>query len=135
MALSKKLAVVFAAAGASALLAGCSGGGSPRFGGVEEDLQPGYEEFQENPGYEGPSEPTQADVDQAARESDERMREQYGAWSCTLSVTYNDDWHDDVVCSNGIESRRPYLREWDDFVEEWEILESAAEYEARLNGR
>ncbi len=68
-------------------------------------------------------------------QSEQNMRDQFGldAWSCTLSVTFNDDWHDDVVCSNGTESHRPYLREWDDFVEEWEILESAAEYEAELN--
>lgn len=55
-------------------------------------------------------------------------------WSCGFSVTYNDDWHDDVVCSNGVESVRPYLREWDDFVTEDEIMESALEYEAQLNG-
>lgn len=55
-------------------------------------------------------------------------------WSCTYSPTYNDDWHDDVVCSNGDEQDRPYLREWDSFVTEAEIMESAREYEAQLNG-
>lgn len=55
-------------------------------------------------------------------------------WSCGFSVTYNDDWHDDVVCSNGVESVRPYLREWDDFVTETEMMESAREYEDELNG-
>ncbi|WP_275576763.1 hypothetical protein [Microbacterium sp. B35-30] len=38
-----------------------------------------------------------------------------------------------MLCSNGTESHRPYLREWDSFVEQWEIMESAAEYEAELN--
>lgn len=55
------------------------------------------------------------------------------AWNCVYSPTYNDDWHDDVVCSNGAEQVRPYLREWDRFVTEVEIMESAREYEAQLN--
>lgn len=55
-------------------------------------------------------------------------------WSCTYSPTYNDDWHDDVVCSNGNELERPYLRGWDNYVTEAEIMESAREYEAQLNG-
>ena len=54
-------------------------------------------------------------------------------WSCYYDATYNEDWHDDVLCSNGDEFQRPYLREWDDFVTESEIMESAAEYEAELN--
>lgn len=56
------------------------------------------------------------------------------AWSCVYSTTYNNDWHDDVVCSNGAEQERPYLRGWDSFVTEAEIMESAREYEAQLNG-
>lgn len=57
----------------------------------------------------------------------------YDSWRCFLSPTYNEDWHDDVLCRKGNESVRPYLREWDDFVEEWEMRESAEEYEAELN--
>ncbi len=56
-------------------------------------------------------------------------------WTCVYSPTYNNDWHDDVTCSNGAESKRPYLREWDSFVTEPEIMESAREYEVQLNGR
>ena len=56
------------------------------------------------------------------------------AWSCTYSITYNDDWHDDVLCSNGSDSERPYLRDWDTYVTYDEIRESAREYEAQLNG-
>lgn len=54
-------------------------------------------------------------------------------WACVYSPTYNDDWHDDVMCSNGVDQERPYLREWDNFVTEAEIMESAREYEQRLN--
>lgn len=55
-------------------------------------------------------------------------------WTCTYQPTYNYDWHDDVVCSNGSEAHRPYLREWDEYVTEDEIMESAREYEDQLNG-
>lgn len=54
-------------------------------------------------------------------------------WECFYEPTYDDDWHNDVLCSNGAESDRPYLREWDDFVTEDEIMESAREYEDQLN--
>ena len=59
--------------------------------------------------------------------------EPVSSWTCTYDVTYNDDWHDDVVCSNGSEAHRPSLREWDDFVTEAELMESAREYAAELN--
>lgn len=55
------------------------------------------------------------------------------AWTCYYDATFNYDWHDDVVCSNGTEQQRPYLREWDDYVTEDEIMESAREYEQQLN--
>ncbi|MFI2363790.1 hypothetical protein [Promicromonospora sp. NPDC019610] len=55
-------------------------------------------------------------------------------WSCWYSATDNYDWHDDVVCSNGTESERPYLRGWDDFVTEAEIMESARDHQIQLNG-
>lgn len=54
-------------------------------------------------------------------------------WSCVYSPTYDNDWHNDVVCSNGVESHRPYLRGWDSFITEDEIMSSAAEYENELN--
>lgn len=54
-------------------------------------------------------------------------------WRCSYSPTYNDDWHDDVVCSNGEEEERPYLREWDNFITEAELMESARQFEAQLN--
>lgn len=55
-------------------------------------------------------------------------------WVCSFSATYDRDWHNDVLCSNGIDEVRPYLREWDSFVTEDEIMESAREYERELNG-
>ncbi len=56
-------------------------------------------------------------------------------WECRYEPTYNNDWHDDVVCSNGSERHRPYLRDWDDFITQDEIMQSAREYEEQLNGR
>ncbi len=55
-------------------------------------------------------------------------------WVCSFSATYDRDWHNDVLCSNGTDEIRPYLREWDSFVTEDEIMESAREYERELNG-
>ncbi|WP_419817622.1 hypothetical protein [Glaciibacter flavus] len=56
-------------------------------------------------------------------------------WTCSYDPTINDDWHDDVLCSNGVETNRPYLREGDDFITQDEIMESAADFEAQLNAR
>lgn len=56
------------------------------------------------------------------------------AWTCDYDATMNDDWHDDVLCTRGSEVDRPYLRAWDSFVSFEEIMASAAEYEAALNG-
>jgi len=55
-------------------------------------------------------------------------------WTCFYSPTYNNDWHDDILCSNAEAKERPYLREWDSFVTEAEIMEAARAYEANLNG-
>jgi hypothetical protein len=104
-----------------AVLASCSGT-NPRFGGEVDDPQPGYEQMVEDD-YVEPDPP----------EPPAEYQQDAATWSCTLSVTYNEDWHDDILCRKGDEVQRPYLREWDDFVEEWEILESAREFEAQLN--
>lgn len=55
-------------------------------------------------------------------------------WECFYDPTYNYDWHDDVLCTNGLEYDRPILIPWDDYVEYEEIMEAAMEYEAELNG-
>lgn len=57
----------------------------------------------------------------------------FDGWHCSYEPTMNDDWHDDVLCSNGGQFDRPYLREWDSFVTYDEIMESAREYESQLN--
>lgn len=54
-------------------------------------------------------------------------------WVCSWSPTFDDDWHNDVLCENGIASERPRLREWDDFVERREIMQSAKEYARQRN--
>jgi len=54
-------------------------------------------------------------------------------WTCHYAPTADGDWHNDVVCSNGSEEHRPYLREWESFLTEEEIIAAAREYEAELN--
>ena len=54
-------------------------------------------------------------------------------WTCFYSPTYDRDWHNDVLCSDGARQQRPYLRPWDSFVTEAEIMASAADHERRLN--
>lgn len=56
-------------------------------------------------------------------------------WSCYYDETWNDDWHDDVLCVRGTERHRPYLLEYDDFIEYDEIMAAAAEYETYLNSQ
>ena len=71
-------------------------------------------------------------ADEIAQAQSQAASEALG-WVCTFDPTMNNDWHDDVLCQNGAALDRPYLREWDDFVTEEEIMESAREYEAALN--
>lgn len=56
------------------------------------------------------------------------------SWRCSWSPTYNDNWHDDAVCSNGTESVRPYLRPEDSYITRDELMGSAREYERQRNG-
>lgn len=67
-------------------------------------------------------------ADQQAREIIESQ-----PWECFYAPSYDDDWHNDVTCTNGTETETPYLREWDSFITEDEIMESALEYEDHLN--
>lgn len=57
-----------------------------------------------------------------------------GLWVCSYLPTYDSDWHNDVLCTDGATSHRPYLRQWDPFVTQSEIMDSAADYERQLNG-
>lgn len=54
-------------------------------------------------------------------------------WVCSWAPTVDEDRHNDVLCDNGIASERPRLREWDDQVERWEMMESAREYAFQRN--
>lgn len=100
------------------LLAGCSGPGNPRFGDIPDDTV--WDEPQEIDGPDAPVEPAP-------------VPELPSAWVCVYSPTYDEDWHNDVECSDGVNVDRPYLREWDDFVTEDELMQSAYEYQDALN--
>ncbi len=114
------------------VLAGCSSYESPRFGGSGDLEEPGYEQQMEENYYEPEVEPpTEGEIRQKTEETFAEL--ELGGWSCTFSPTYDEDWHNDVICRNGNDAHRPYLREWDSFVTESEIMESAREYEAQLN--
>ncbi|MGJ8722764.1 MAG: hypothetical protein ACSHW9_13075 [Salinibacterium amurskyense] len=95
-------------------LAGCSS-----YLGIQDDNQPP----QELPQVEGENsedpQPAESEVS--------------SGWRCVWDPTYNDDWHDDYVCSNGTAIDRPYLIPEDSFVESWEIEAAAAAYEDSLN--
>ena len=114
-----RLFALIAVVGIAVLSGGCSGF-DPELADTIGNERPAPEPYvpEEQPGW------TPDDVEVPELASD---------WSCSYDVTLNDDWHDDVVCTNGAEAHRPYLREWDDFVSEAELMESAREYESELN--
>ncbi len=56
------------------------------------------------------------------------------SWECSWDPTMNRDWHDDVICTNGVDWERPYLLPNDDFVTEDEVAQAAREYQDELNG-
>jgi hypothetical protein len=56
------------------------------------------------------------------------------AWDCSYEPSINDNWHDDVLCTNGIESFRPNLLPDSGFVTEEEMTAAGQAYEVELNG-
>ena len=56
-----------------------------------------------------------------------------GAWDCFYEPTINDDWHDDVFCTNGVDSARPILLPDQGFVTEAEMIAAGEAYEVSLN--
>lgn len=133
---------VFVALGALTL-SGCFG--------VEES-QPGYEDFADNGEAEYVAEQDEARAEAFQDEWGDRFESgdnsswldyeggsswsdytDGSTWSCRYAASYDYDFYNDVVCRRGSEVIHPRLREWDDFVEEWEMRESIAEYEAELN--
>jgi hypothetical protein len=57
------------------------------------------------------------------------------SWTCDYHPTMNGDWHDDILCSNGLSTRRPYLLGDDPFVTHAELMQAADRHEVALNGR
>lgn len=93
----------------------------------DEMAQAEYQEHLDQQ-YEPTEEQLQAEADGAF--------EEYAAtqWACFYDATMNDNWHDDVLCTNGVDSTRPILLPDDAFVDYDEIMGAAAAYEAQLNG-
>ncbi|WP_188113289.1 hypothetical protein [Nocardioides humilatus] len=45
----------------------------------------------------------------------------------------NEDWHDDMLCGNGVSQERPYLLATDSFVERYEIERAADAWASAMN--
>lgn len=79
------------------------------------------------PSYVAPAavadEPPQAEIDLATQ----------GAWDCYYDPTMNNDWHDDVICRDGVDSLRPILLPESGFVTEDEMIAAGEAYEVELN--
>jgi hypothetical protein len=76
-------------------------------------------------------EPTDQQIDDANREAWENVTGQQ--WSCFYDPSMNDNWHDDVVCTDGPTSHRPILlADWD-FVTEDDMRAAAQDQENYLN--
>ena len=56
------------------------------------------------------------------------------SWYCSYSPTMNNNWHDDVLCTNGAQSDRPYLLPNDSYIRQDEIVQAAQVYQQYLNG-
>ncbi|MHC2999563.1 hypothetical protein [Microbacterium sp. HJ5] len=56
-----------------------------------------------------------------------------GSWSCYWDPTMNEDWHDDVACTDGVDYDRPILLADQSFVTQDDMMRAAASYEAQLN--
>lgn len=66
--------------------------------------------------------------------TDEEIRDALGtSWNCFYDPSMNNNWHDDVVCRNGVESYRPILLADLGFVTEEEMRAAAEAHEAELN--
>ncbi|MCC3302142.1 hypothetical protein [Arthrobacter sp. zg-Y895] len=110
---------------AAALLCGCDSSHSPEYSDTIGNEEPPIDEYrpEEQPGW-------------AADESEiPRYFPEPSGWACHYNETYNYDWHDDVICTNGAQSHRPYLLEGYDFVAYQDIMAAAAEYEVYLNSQ
>lgn len=55
------------------------------------------------------------------------------AWRCSYSPTNDWNWHNDVLCSNGVHEQRPHLLRYDPHITSDEMVVAAAAYERSLN--
>jgi hypothetical protein len=78
-------------------------------------------------------EPVEPEDDPARDYREEEYYNSAPEWTCRYAPTYNRDWHDDAVCSNGVESFRPYLLPEDSFITEDEFMMAMILYEEHLN--
>lgn len=74
--------------------------------------------------------PSDAEIAEAQPRAWEEVAGQ--EWSCWYDPTMNENWHDDVICTDGPTSHRPTLLPGE-FVTEEDIRFAASEYEAYLN--
>ena len=98
------------------------------------DVQPGYQDHLDSrDDYEQSEEYLEAEGDYYA---DQQRADDFAAsgWQCYWDPTMNDDWHDDYLCSDGVNVDRPYLLPDDPYVEKWELDAAAADHAAALNG-
>lgn len=120
---TKRSAILALAGGLGLVVAGCSPGylsdETLDMAASERSTREAVEDYQPSP----------EEVASAQIEADAAFL----GWVCSYDPTMNEDWHDDVLCTAGADSHRPYLREWDDFVTQEELMESAREYENEMN--
>jgi hypothetical protein len=83
------------------------------------------------PGYYNDSDPTPDGSDEYPNRDDDY--DMPAAWVCSYDITLNENYHDDVVCSDGVSTDRPYLLPDDSFITPDEIMREAARYEDYLN--
>lgn len=74
-------------------------------------------------------------ADSAPPQPETSMGSGSGGWECSYSPTYDYDWHNDIYCTDGVDSDRPYLLAGDNYITESEIRVAAREHEDMLNSR
>lgn len=94
----------------------------PSLGDPPASLGPGY--------YHGPD--VTPDLSDEYRNSDDDY-DMPATWVCSYDITFNDNYHDDVLCTDGVSTDRPYLLPDDSFITPDEIMREAARYEDYLN--
>ena len=115
--------------GAVLLLTGCGSGAQA---GAEEQGERPTRASQPHFQYDDEDyEPTDQEIEEAVQSSWEKAFGQ--VWSCFYDPTMNNDWHDDVRCTDGANSHRPILlADWG-FVTEEDMRAAGQEYESYLN--